>query len=410
MAIVDINEEIAQAQKLVKPVFLCNEIQEIVSHSDLEEIFSASRQLQISLVMLVKNQEEHIQEVLERIKTLHLDEYHVIDTGSTDLTVEILKGIDDITMHQMQWEENYALMRNKAVEYARSEWILSMDSDELLLTENLDLRLLVELLRRVNEIPFGICFEQHSKEQSYYGVPVRLYNKNSAKYYGLVHEELRDIETGMPAPCIQTRVKVENFGSSREEIEKFSKDKRYSKLLYQMMEIEPENPRWFTHLPANAIVEMVQKGVYEDLLIKYLFKKKVFVLSPNAVEESPYTKSLFQKYISYCIMQGQNEKALELDKLGLNLFPKDVYLMFYQSFLEVEKIRQEIKRALKENLGRYLSLNKQEVYDESTGDTQLLEVVLAELNLLSGNQRMAEQIVENLTASNVIEIWKKWNR
>jgi glycosyltransferase involved in cell wall biosynthesis len=404
-----IKEIISQTKSLVKFGLLSDNLQDFVKNLDNNTLVSEANSLRISLVMLVKNQEDHVREVLERIKLLKLNAYHVVDTGSTDSTYEILKNVKGIILHKMNWVEDYALMRNQASKFAETDWILVMDSDELLLTENLNLRLLISLLSKVFVEPFAISFEQHSKQQSYYGVPVRLYNKSNSEYYGLVHEELRNLKTGLPVPGIQTRIKIENLGSSLEEVEKFSKGERYTKLLYKMMEIEPENPRWFAHLPAVAIVDMVGKGIYEDLLLGYLFKHKHPTFEIYEVKESTYAKGLLQKYVSYCIMQREYGKAERLDKLALELFPNDTYLLFYQSFLEIEQIRIEIKSVLKKNLERYLSLNKQEAYDESLGDLQLLEVSLAELNALNGNQAMATKIVQSLTAQNVLTVWEGWH-
>ncbi|GAX47674.1 glycosyltransferase [Pseudolactococcus reticulitermitis] len=127
--------------KLLKDLALKKSIQEKIQNPHfLSEIIQASQKLKISLVMLVRNQESGITEVLERLKLLELDAYHVVDTGSTDNTVQVLQTIDDVALHSIPWVEDYGYMRNQAAKFANSDWLLIMDSDELLGTKDLDLR------------------------------------------------------------------------------------------------------------------------------------------------------------------------------------------------------------------------------------------------------------------------------
>lgn len=58
------------------------------------------------------------------------DEIIVVDTGSTDDTVDILRshGIEPI---EMAWQEDFSLAKNVAIEAAHSDWIVFNDADEL---------------------------------------------------------------------------------------------------------------------------------------------------------------------------------------------------------------------------------------------------------------------------------------
>jgi hypothetical protein len=68
-----------------------NNIEKLLQHIDYNEATNESELVKISLVMLVKNQRNNILEVLNRIKKLKLEELHVVDTGSEDGTLDILK-------------------------------------------------------------------------------------------------------------------------------------------------------------------------------------------------------------------------------------------------------------------------------------------------------------------------------
>ena len=83
--------------------------------------------------------------------------------------------------------------------------------------------------------------------------------------------------------------------------------------------------------------------------------------------------------------------------------------MFYQSLFQIEEIKHMIKLTLKENLSQYLSLDKQEKYDYNYTDTQLLEIVLAELNDMIGNHDATNSIIREIQDKNVLKIWEKWH-
>jgi len=83
----------------------------------------------ISAVILTKNSQETIAECLE--STIGLSEVLVIDTGSTDQTLEIVKKFPHITLHTQKFL-GFGPMRNLGADLAKNDWILALDSDEVL--------------------------------------------------------------------------------------------------------------------------------------------------------------------------------------------------------------------------------------------------------------------------------------
>lgn len=59
----------------------------------------------------------------------------VLDTGSTDNTIEIAQQLG-AKVYQESWQDNFSLARNKAISYATSDYILVLDADEQLLSES----------------------------------------------------------------------------------------------------------------------------------------------------------------------------------------------------------------------------------------------------------------------------------
>lgn len=82
----------------------------------------------ISAVILTHNDQETIGDVLETLKWC--DERIIIDDNSTDKTLELVKPYN-VTVIKHALEDNFAAQRNIGLGKAKGEWILFVDSDEL---------------------------------------------------------------------------------------------------------------------------------------------------------------------------------------------------------------------------------------------------------------------------------------
>ncbi len=85
----------------------------------------------ISLCMIVKNEEETLARCLDTVKDI-VDEINIVDTGSTDRTVEIAKQYTDRVFYY-EWTNNFSAARNESFKYATKEYILYLDADDVLL-------------------------------------------------------------------------------------------------------------------------------------------------------------------------------------------------------------------------------------------------------------------------------------
>jgi glycosyltransferase involved in cell wall biosynthesis len=80
----------------------------------------------LSAVVITLNEEKHITDCLESIKWA--DEIIVVDSGSTDKTIEICRGYTD-QIHAISWQ-GFGNQKNSGVDLAHFDWILSIDADE----------------------------------------------------------------------------------------------------------------------------------------------------------------------------------------------------------------------------------------------------------------------------------------
>ena len=85
--------------------------------------------LPLSVTIVARDEERTIAQVLAAVADL-ADEIVFLDSGSRDRTHEIAKSFNVRFYHQ-DWL-GYAEQKNKAIDLATGEWILSLDADEVL--------------------------------------------------------------------------------------------------------------------------------------------------------------------------------------------------------------------------------------------------------------------------------------
>lgn len=91
--------------------------------------------LSLSLCMIVKNEERNLERCLASVQGV-ADEIVLVDTGSTDRSVEIAATFGAKVLHHT-WQDNFSLARNISLEQACGDWILILDADEELQAETL---------------------------------------------------------------------------------------------------------------------------------------------------------------------------------------------------------------------------------------------------------------------------------
>jgi glycosyltransferase involved in cell wall biosynthesis len=84
--------------------------------------------IKISAALITLNEEENLPRALESLRCC--DEVVVVDSGSTDRTVEIAREYGAVVV-ETEWP-GYAKQKNLAAESASHDWILSLDADEAL--------------------------------------------------------------------------------------------------------------------------------------------------------------------------------------------------------------------------------------------------------------------------------------
>jgi glycosyltransferase involved in cell wall biosynthesis len=105
----------------------------------------------LSVVIITYNEEANIGRTLPSVQPRDEDgkgEIIVVDSGSTDRTVEIAKAYGAKVFIE-EWK-GYAAQKNSAIDKANGDWILSLDADE-----EVDSELREELGRSGDNLPIA---------------------------------------------------------------------------------------------------------------------------------------------------------------------------------------------------------------------------------------------------------------
>ena len=86
----------------------------------------------LAILILTKNEEINIVDVVQNAKKC-TDEVIVIDSGSTDRTVELAKE-QGAKVAFRAWDDDFAAQRNFALEQTEADWVLYLDADGLTMT------------------------------------------------------------------------------------------------------------------------------------------------------------------------------------------------------------------------------------------------------------------------------------
>ena len=183
----------------------------------------------LSVIILTKNEENDIGAAIQNA-WLCADEVLVVDSGSTDRTVELAKKNGARVVYRA-WDNDFAAQRNFALTQTEADWVLYLDADE---------RMNDELLRDVKKVvsagpPDAGGQKQYSMQRKsvafgkkfsygplYPDRVTRLLPRENVKWVGKVHEHP---ECNLPLEKLRGHIEHYTYRDWQEWEEKMS---RYS--------------------------------------------------------------------------------------------------------------------------------------------------------------------------------------
>lgn len=193
--------------------------------------------IRLSLCMIVKNEEDCIERCLNSVMDT-VDEIIIVDTGSTDKTIDICRRFAKTKIETFPWNGSFADARNYSIEKASGTWFIWMDADEEM---EKDAR---EKIRAGNHFDEFDVISIHLV--NYYGDKVdpnkstdtahpRLFRNNGLQFENRIHESID--YTHIPIERIaHIDVKIHHYGYMDSVMKKKGKRERNLNMLKKQIE------------------------------------------------------------------------------------------------------------------------------------------------------------------------------
>jgi len=316
----------------------------------------------ITLSMIVKNEEKYLQECLESVKDI-VDEIVLVDTGSTDRTLEIAEQYKARVLH-FNWINDFSAARNYALENSKGNWILYLDADERLDPSSID------EIKRLTENPYKSAFyctvksidpEYGDNSMRY----IRLFANNpEIKFKGKVHEQIQPALVKNDYLLVNSIVLINHIGYDISTEERKAKAERNLALL--LKEYESSKSPYYAFQLGNSY------NILED----YENSKKYFLIAAQSSELERSHRAFC--YTSLALIAHQNHKISEAEKLiylSLKVFDKQPYAHYLASKIclrkgDIDKAEEICKNVLnmvltlpvgKDESAISILLNKEEI-------------------------------------------------
>jgi glycosyltransferase involved in cell wall biosynthesis len=271
----------------------------------------------VSLCMIVKDEEAMLPRCLAAIAE-HVDELIVVDTGSTDRTVEIAESFGARVLHH-EWDGDFAAARNVSLDAATSDWLMYLDADEVLVEG--DGPRLRELLGRTWREGFWLTETNHVGELED-GAAVahnalRLFrNRPEYRFEGRVHEQFAHRLPSMPERLEPSPVRIDHYGYLGTVRDSKEKSRRNLELLERQIAEGVDTP--FLHF--NLGSERAAAGDVAGSLHHLQRAWSALEADPERLEYG-YFPSLTARWVKALNANRRHDDALAAGDTVLGLLP-----------------------------------------------------------------------------------------
>jgi glycosyltransferase involved in cell wall biosynthesis len=297
--------------------------------------------------MIVKNEEMNIERALAWAKDIAFEQI-VVDTGSTDRTVEIAKRMGAKVFH-FKWIDDFSAAKNYALDQASGDWIAFLDADEYIIAEHA--RLIIPLIENIinlngsKAVALTSQLAQLRDDGSIFQIErqQRIFiNHPDVRYERQIHETLNF--PGETFPVLENDILIMHTGYSIGAYAKTNKLERNTTLLKKALESNPKDVKSKYHLAnefclsGNNIEEALilfrellnettcQKNAYNWFRIRAFYRlithmlyntnaySEAYTLAEQAFHESPDHVNICCLYGISMYYQGQFKNALDAFK------------------------------------------------------------------------------------------------
>lgn len=251
----------------------------------------------LSVILITKNEAHRIRHCLDSVR--FADEVIVLDSGSTDDTVEIAKTYTPHVFINTDWQ-GYGVQKQRALSHTTGDWVLHIDADEWVSEplKKMLLKVMAEDKVDACRVPIRLCF--YDKPLRFSGSPTRharFFRRQDAKFSDdLVHEKIV-LPKGARVKQLNTPLFHNSFIDLSHAIQKMDKYSSYS----AKVALDAARPKGFFKSCLGALwmffrCYFLQGGVLDG--------KAGFVLSSLSAQGSFY-RGIKQMYKDKPVEEGR---------------------------------------------------------------------------------------------------------
>ena len=308
----------------------------------------------LSICMIVKNEEVYIGKCLNSIMPLvnaGIAELIIVDTGSTDKTIEICKTYTD-RIYYKKWNNDFSEARNYSISLARGEYLFIQDADQTV--DEKSINNFINLFRdkeyrKYNTIYVRLRNYLDNKLDKYSEVSFPLIFKNDGefKYSGAAHNQPL-----FKNPIMYTNIQINHYGYIMNEQKIHEKFNRTATILREELKKDPNNYYYRFQLARsyNSIGEYKNAMIQVDYYMKFILNeekiKKDDLKYYRTAAQTYYINDYFNKTIDIC------NRVIE----SFPYFSDCIYLKGLS--LEKKKLYEESNK----ELHSYLNILDKELY------------------------------------------------
>ncbi|MEG2787580.1 MAG: glycosyltransferase family 2 protein [Romboutsia sp.] len=360
----------------------------------------------LSICMIVKNEEKNISRCLESIKEI-ADEIIIVDTGSSDKTVDICKKYN-VKLINYEWNNDFSEARNVSLEHATKDYILCLDADEeipksalskiikLLSQSNLVQGYFLRLVNIINKTNMGEY------------IVFRLFENNpNYRFKGKIHEQIaNEIQQFNGQHCTEmTDIEIYHYGYDSKHSDINKKYERNINILKSYDEKEKDSYYFYVLGNEYSRISDFTNAIksYENA-IKMINTKYNYMFYPylilNIVKVYSNTKQFYKEL-----------KFIESVKSMTPNF-KDLYFMECLAYIECGKISKALEcldsyiTCSTCNIYEYPNNKFENIYDINEMKNRLISAKVSnDKNLLSGLMILNEYddtLIETIKSYNEI--------
>ncbi|MDP7180309.1 MAG: tetratricopeptide repeat protein [Candidatus Woesearchaeota archaeon] len=223
----------------------------------------------ISLCMITKNEEAYLEPCLNSVKDL-VDEIIIVDTGSTDKTIEIANKFN-AKIVKKPWNNDFSQARNESLKHATKDWILVLDADETITKE--DHNKIKQLTETNTHLGFMLIQRSYTNDSSsikwssskddpyqeskqysgwvYSGITRLFKNDKRIQFEYPVHETVKESIKRI-GKIESTEIPIHHYGKTKSKEEMNKKGEMYMEIGKE--KLDENKPKFYYELGVQAMV------------------------------------------------------------------------------------------------------------------------------------------------------------